>query len=617
MRGKALRAQRTRRARGAAFAESSRRAGAGVSCPAARLALVTDDALPDAPGDALDARLAALEARVAALEHERASRPAASPARPPALPSRTQRVAKRWPGLRLPEAASEDILGKLGVALLLVGVLFLLKWSVDQGWLTDAVRVSGAGALGLALLAGGVWLRASRPVLARLLSGGGVAALYGTLWTAAVLYPLLPAVVAFAGLAAVAGLGLALALRQADGALATVAAAGGLVTPLLLYRSPGALGLLAVYAAVVLGASGAVYARRGWPGLLAAMALGGWAVVLTAWLVEPGGPAATGRAAFTLLVGAAWAAAGLVPLARPALASPTLPFALRPVVWAPVLSALLVVPPLDAAWELPRVVAVGAAVLLAAGYAAWARVAQGVDGPRAAFVPAALAAAAVAVWGAGRLFDFAPPDARWLAAATAAGCAVVLVARHAKEREMDRAGHALALGGAAMLLVALWSAGGMPWEAAPRPDAALLGRVLSAVALGAGALGLVGVRSVRGGLARTVYLTAAHLAVLAALRIALRPLADGAALTSGAWGLFAIALVVVGLRRGDAVARSLGLGTIVATALKVLVVDLPDVPVVWRVVLFMGLGALLIGVSYAVPGLLRGRPATVDGEPEP
>lgn len=114
--------------------------------------------------------------------------------------------------------------------------------------------------------------------------------------------------------------------------------------------------------------------------------------------------------------------------------------------------------------------------------------------------------------------------------------------------------------------------------------------------------------SARGTTARAVYWTAAHLVALAGLRVALWPLANGAALTSAAWGVAAVALVVVGLRRREGVLRGLGLGTIVGTVSKVLLVDLPDVPMIWRVVLFMGLGALLLAVSYAVPGLLRGRP---------
>jgi len=586
--------------------------------------------LPDDPA-ALRARLDALEARVAVLE---ASRARALEAARRASPAPADTPPRRLPSWRLPEARSEDLLGKLGVALLLVGVLFLLKWAVDQGLLTAAVRVAGAGALGVALVAVGTRLRATRPVLARLLAGGGIAALYGTLWTAVVLYPAMPAAVALVGLAVVAAAGLALATAQTDGALATVAAAGGLLTPLLLYREPTGLGLLAVYAALVLGASGAVYARRGWPGLLAATAVGGWGVVLTAWLVEGGGPDVTGRWPFTALVVAAWGVAGVLPMARPAVAATGVPFALRPLVWAPLLGALLGVSALDAAWDWPRAVAVGVAALLAVAHAVWARGMAGAppDGspasdaapvaivtsrlasPTSRFAPAALSASALAVWAAGRATGFGDLDARFLAVGVAAGAALVLVSRAAREVETARAGHALALAGAVALVVALWSAVGMPWADGEAVGAARMARLLLAASLGAVGLGAVGVRSARGGTARAVYLTAAHVTVLAGLRVLLLP-GGGPALTSAAWGLVAVALVVVGLSRRDGVLRALGLGTVVTTAAKVLLVDLPDVPVVWRVVLFMGLGALLLAVSYAVPGLLRG--ARPDGDAPP
>jgi uncharacterized membrane protein len=99
------------------------------------------------------------------------------------------------------------------------------------------------------------------------------------------------------------------------------------------------------------------------------------------------------------------------------------------------------------------------------------------------------------------------------------------------------------------------------------------------------------------------------------MRVGLRPLENGPFLTSAAWGVYGVALVVVGLRLHDDLIRQIGLGTVLVTALKVLVFDLAAVPGLWRVLLFMGLGGLLLLVSYLVPSLLRGTAVGRASEP--
>ncbi|MEL6616909.1 MAG: DUF2339 domain-containing protein, partial [Bacteroidota bacterium] len=256
----------------------------------------------------LQARVEALEARVAELEEALAERPPAPQARPrpQRRPVARQRPATP-PGLRVrwAEAKSEDVLGKVGIALFLLGILFLLKMAVDQGWLTAPVRVGGTGVIGAVLVAVGMRLRRQRPILGRLLTGGGIAALYGALWTASALYPLLPALPALAGMAGVAALALVLASRENDAALSVVGTLGALMTPLILYREGGQMELLMGYLAIVMAGAGIVYARHGWGALVGAASGGGWGVVLVAWLVAFWPPeAASGADRWALTLGA-------------------------------------------------------------------------------------------------------------------------------------------------------------------------------------------------------------------------------------------------------------------------------------------------------------------------
>jgi uncharacterized membrane protein len=63
------------------------------------------------------------------------------------------------------------------------------------------------------------------------------------------------------------------------------------------------------------------------------------------------------------------------------------------------------------------------------------------------------------------------------------------------------------------------------------------------------------------------------------------------------WAIFALGSVAVGFRARAAAMRYLGLGLFGLTLVKVVLVDLKDVSTGYRIVSFMGLGALLIGTS--------------------
>ncbi len=67
---------------------------------------------------------------------------------------------------------------RAGVVLLLVGVSFLLRMGVEQGWLTPSLRVAGGMFIGGTLSAFGLLARTSRPAYSQLLVGGGVVAFY-------------------------------------------------------------------------------------------------------------------------------------------------------------------------------------------------------------------------------------------------------------------------------------------------------------------------------------------------------------------------------------------------------------------------------------------------------
>ena len=71
-------------------------------------------------------------------------------------------------------------LSRVGIALVLFGVVFLFKYAVDRGWLSETIRIGLGLMLGVGLFVLGVRLYGKRAWFGRVLMGGGIAALYIT-----------------------------------------------------------------------------------------------------------------------------------------------------------------------------------------------------------------------------------------------------------------------------------------------------------------------------------------------------------------------------------------------------------------------------------------------------
>src|SRR5690606_13313670 len=93
--------------------------------------------------------------------------------------------AERW-ALR-----GEQWTGRVGLALLFLGLVFLFQYSIEQGWITPLVRVLFGAALGAAFLWLGLRLQPRRPTYGALLLAGAIACFYATGWAASQLYGLI------------------------------------------------------------------------------------------------------------------------------------------------------------------------------------------------------------------------------------------------------------------------------------------------------------------------------------------------------------------------------------------------------------------------------------------
>lgn len=126
-----------------------------------------------------------------------------------------------------------NLLVRIGLIILFVGVAFLVKYASDRGLLPIEVRLSGTALGAVALLAIGWRLRSKREIYALTLQGGGIGILYMVVFAAFRLYELLPAWFAFVILVALCALSAALAILQNSLSLAVFGVVGGFLAPLL------------------------------------------------------------------------------------------------------------------------------------------------------------------------------------------------------------------------------------------------------------------------------------------------------------------------------------------------------------------------------------------------
>lgn len=189
--------------------------------------------------------------------------PAAAPA-PVAAAARDsfeQRLTSRW-------------LVWLGAVTMALGGTFLVKYSIDYGWLGPTARVLLGFLIGCALVGGGDWLR-RRPdqmAVAALranyvppaLTAAGLFTGFGSVYAAFGLYDLISPLVAFVLLAALVAAAVALSILQGP-FIALLGIIGGFVTPMLIPSdAPSAWGLFTYLLLLIAGSLAVVRIMVWW-----------------------------------------------------------------------------------------------------------------------------------------------------------------------------------------------------------------------------------------------------------------------------------------------------------------------------------------------------------------
>lgn len=143
---------------------------------------------------------------------------------------------------------------RIGMVVMFFGLSFLVKYASNQGLLPLELRMATVAAVAIALIGFGWKTRTRAGGYGLVLQGGGIAALYLTVFAATKMYSLMPAGIAFGLMFIIVVFGAILAILQNAQVLALMATAGGFLAPILTSDGSGNhVGLFGFYLLLNLG----------------------------------------------------------------------------------------------------------------------------------------------------------------------------------------------------------------------------------------------------------------------------------------------------------------------------------------------------------------------------
>ena len=522
-------------------------------------------------------------------------------------------------------------LSRLGIGFMILAVLILYGYAIDKGWITPPVRVLAGTLLGAGLFWGATRTPSTldHPNEPRdlgfreLLFGGALAVWYVTAYAAAVWYQLISIPSARLAFFVLAILSTWIALQERREIFAFLAVATGFATPFILTAPVGSLTALSLYLAVMTAMGLTIYLMRGWPSIV-------WMTFVELWLSVAGitnsggriSPAYGSFALTTLLILAAASFVRVPALRRQLLllgSERYTPFPLSSgmmrlmdgldslanalgggksapdslVLWVlPLLSPILAVDVLESIWPAASKEIWGIGLLLL-GAGAFALARRGAE-PDAEVMHVEMTAAVLwTVLGVQRIAS--TPEGIPLAAFIATFVLMSSMRVHVGARAVAKA----------TIAIALLSIAGHEMSFA---DVGLvhLRWVLSGIAT-VGCAGLIAQTLIEDPAEKKqgmVLAIAAYLTGLVVLWRALDPVWPP--LVTASYAILGAVILVMSRRPGsNPLLRRLGAATILLVVARLLLVDLSTVETIWRVLLFLALGAVFLYTGYR----MQARPA--------
>ncbi len=179
----------------------------------------------------------------------------------------------------------ENLFNKIGIAVLVFGIGFFVKYAIDQEWINEYGRVAIGLFCGTALISLAHYLRNSYRSFSSVLAGGGIAVFYFTIAFAFHQYHIIGQAMSFIIMITITAFAVALAILYNKIELAVIATVGGFLTPFLVATGSGNYIVLFSYLIIlIIGLLALSYFKK-WP-LINILALFFTVLIFGGWLIQ-------------------------------------------------------------------------------------------------------------------------------------------------------------------------------------------------------------------------------------------------------------------------------------------------------------------------------------------
>ncbi|MEP6846626.1 MAG: DUF2339 domain-containing protein, partial [Panacibacter sp.] len=145
----------------------------------------------------------------------------------------------------------ENLINKIGIGILVLGIAFFVKYAIDQNWINEAGR-AGIGLLcGIILIGVAHRLRKNYRSFSSVLAGGGLTVFYFTIGFAFHQYQLISQTAAFVIMVIITAFAVILSILYDRIELAILATIGGFITPFLVSTGSGNYIVLFTYLCIL------------------------------------------------------------------------------------------------------------------------------------------------------------------------------------------------------------------------------------------------------------------------------------------------------------------------------------------------------------------------------
>lgn len=179
----------------------------------------------------------------------------------------------------------ENLISKIGIVVLILGVGIFAKYAIDNGWITPLMRVVFGYAIGFGLLGVAIKLRDKYRDFSAVLLSGGMAIMYFITYFAYANYGLMPQMLAFVLMVFFTVVTVVAAVVYNRQIIAHIGLVGAYAVPFMLSNNSGAYAILFAYMAILNAGILVISVVKSWRSIFYTSSVFTW-IIFAAWFVD-------------------------------------------------------------------------------------------------------------------------------------------------------------------------------------------------------------------------------------------------------------------------------------------------------------------------------------------